>query len=511
MKRFLTIYAVLLSALSANALEIPEIFGDDMILQQQTQAKVWGWAEAGHCVKVTTSWASEEYKADVAADGSWKIEVRTPKASYDKYTITFTEYKTDPSKDKNSQVVDTKKSEGVLIGEVWFCSGQSNMEMPLGGFWNCPVEGANETIAQSGKYRNSIRVATIPKVAKQEPQKKVEGKWEIPSPKTASRFSACGYYFAVTLADMLDVPVGIINCSWGGSCVEGWLPKEILLSYPDGLTATAPHDYLQRMVMYNGMLYPLAGYTIKGFLWNQGESNIGYEKLYADRFTTMVRLWRKMWNQPNDKLPIYTVELPPYWYDDVNGVQGADFRAVQHEIANQLENSGCVCTSDLIYDYEAKQIHGTQKLKIGQRLAYMALTRDYGMEGLASEAPEFEYLEEVDASKEEMTVIAGSAVEKNPNAKVKVLHLYFKNGDEGFDRLDNIEGFEAQDADGKWHDAVVWASSAWQNVKRQGCFLVLACPEVKDIKGVRYCYKNFIPGKLHGVRGLPVVPFQFKK
>lgn len=511
MKKLLTIFAVVLSVLSADALEIPEIFGDNMVLQQQTQVKVWGWAESDHFIQVSTSWSSQCYIAKVADDGSWKVEVNTPTASFDKNSITFTEYKTDPAKDKKAVVVDTKKSDGVLIGEVWFCSGQSNMEMPLGGFWNCPIEGADETIAQSGKYRNSVRVATIPKIGKQEPQKKVEGKWEIPSPKTASRFSACGYYFATTLADMLEVPVGIINCSWGGSCVEGWLPKDTLLTYPDGLTPVSPNDYHQRMVMYNGMLHPLAGYTIKGFLWNQGESNVGYEKEYVERFKTMTRLWRKMWNQPNDKLPMYTVELPPYWYDDVNGTQGADFRAAQHLIAKELENSGCVCTSDLIYDYEAKQIHGTQKLKIGQRLAYMALTRDYGMEGIAAEAPEFEYMEEVDANQEEMTVIAGTAVEKNPNAKGKVLHLYFKNGDEGFDRLDNIEGFEAQDADGKWHDAIVWASSAWQNVKRQGCFLTLACPEVKDIKGVRYCYKNFIPGKLHGVRGLPVVPFQIKK
>ena len=474
MKRLISFMFSLLAVLAANALEIPEIFGDNMVLQQNTKAKVWGWAEAGHYIKVTASWTADAYVAKAQKDGRWMIEVSTPVASYDKYSITFAEYKTDPDKDKKAAALDTKVSAGVLIGEVWFCSGQSNMEMPLGGFWNCPIEGANETIAQSGKYRNSVRVATIPKVGKPEPQNKVEGKWEIPSPKTASRFSACGYYFATTLADMLDVPVGIINCSWGGSCVEGWLPKDTLLTYPDGLTPVSDNDYHQRMVMFNGMLHPLAGYTIKGFLWNQGESNVGYEKQYIERFKTMIR-------------------------------------AAQHTIAKELENSGCVCTSDLIYDYEAKQIHGAQKKQIGQRLAYMALARDYGMEGIAAEAPEFEYMEEVDANSEEKAVIAGTAVEKNPNAKGKVLHLYFKNGDEGFDRLDNIEGFEAQDADGKWHKAIVWASSAWQNVKRQGCYLVLACPEVKEIKGIRYCYRNFIPGKLHNVRGLPVVPFESKK
>ena len=242
MKRLISFMFSLLAVLAANALEIPEIFGDNMVLQQNTKAKVWGWAEAGHYIKVTASWTADAYVAKAQKDGRWMIEVSTPVASYDKYSITFAEYKTDPDKDKKAAALDTKVSAGVLIGEVWFCSGQSNMEMPLGGFWNCPIEGANETIAQSGKYRNSVRVATIPKVGKPEPQNKVEGKWEIPSPKTASRFSACGYYFATTLADMLDVPVGIINCSWGGSCVEGWLPKDTLLTYPDGLTPVSDHD-----------------------------------------------------------------------------------------------------------------------------------------------------------------------------------------------------------------------------------------------------------------------------
>ena len=229
-KRFVSFVITLFAVLTANALEIPEIFGDNMVLQQQTKAKLWGWAEANHYIKVTMSWSADEYIVKVDADGSWKVELKTPEASFNKYKVTFSEYESDPNKDKKAVAIDTKVSNGVLIGEVWFCSGQSNMEMPLGGFWNCPIEGANETIAQSGKYRNSVRVATIPKVGKPEPQKKVEGKWEIPSPQTASRFSACGYYFATTLADMLDVPVGIINCSWGGSCVEGWLLEYTLLT-----------------------------------------------------------------------------------------------------------------------------------------------------------------------------------------------------------------------------------------------------------------------------------------
>ena len=504
MKRFCTFFVGMLTALSANAIELPEIIGDNMVLQQQSEAKLWGWAKPGNKIVASVSWNSESYSAVADNDGKWTVKVKTPGAGYDQQSLVIKEM-------DGKKTVDEKNIHGILIGEVWFCSGQSNMEMPLGGFWNCPVEGANEAIAKSINYKNKIRVATVPKVGKQEPADRVAGKWEISEPKNASRFSACGYFFATTLVDMLDVPVGIINCSWGGSCVEGWLPKDTLLTYPDGLTPMDDTDYHAKMVMFNGMLAPLAGYTIKGFLWNQGESNVGKEKEYITRFSTMTRLWRKMWNQPGDKLPMYTVEMPPYSYGDVNGTWGANFRAVQHQIAKQLENSGCVCTSDLIYPYEPEQVHGSQKQKIGQRLAYMALTRDYGLEGVESEAPEFEYMKEVDASKEDQAVIAGTAVKENPNAKGKIMQLYFSHSSDGFDRLSDIEGFEAQGTDGQWHKAIVWAGSAWQNVERQGCFLKLVCPEAGEIKNVRYCYHNFSIGQLHSVRGLPVVPFTTEK
>lgn len=509
MKKILLMLALTLGTMSSWALDIPEIFSDNMVLQQNTDAKVWGWAKPNSEVVVYASWFSAGQTVSCKSDsnGKWEIKIKTPKASYEPQKVSIVE------KDGNKSL-DTKTIENILIGEVWFCSGQSNMEMPLGGFWNCPVEGANETIAQSGRYRNAIRVATIEKKGAQEPQLKAKGKWEICEPKNAGRFSACGYFFAQTLTELLDVPVGIINCSWGGSCVEGWLPKDILLTYPDGLTPISNEEYHTKMIMFNGMLNPVAGYTIKGFLWNQGESNVGREKDYITRFQTMTNLWRKMWNQPNDKLPIYAVELPPYRYGDgIDGVDGPKFRAAQHEIAKVLENYGCVCTSDLIYDYEPDQIHGTKKKEIGQRLAYMAATRDYGIEGIVAEAPEFEYMTECKASNDDNAVIAGSKVQ-NPDMigqVSKVYQLYFTNSQDGFDRMANIEGFEAQDENGKWHPAVVWSSSAWQNVERQGCFLKLACPEANEVKNIRYCYKNFVIGKLHNMRGLPVVPFSTEK
>ena len=330
------------------------------------------------------------------------------------------------------------------------------------------------------------------------------GKWEICEPQNAQRFSAVGYFFARTLTDLLDVPVGIINCSWGGSCVEGWLPKEILETYPDGLTPIDDTDYHRKMVMYNGMLHPLMGYTIKGFLWNQGESNVGYEKEYFERFQTMAKLWRTGWNQPGDKLPFYTVEIPGYRYgNDENGIDAAKFREVQHKIAHSLENSGCVCTNDLVYEWEKDQIHATKKLEIGQRLAYMAATRDYGMSGFWAENPEFEKMEVVEANEWDKAVIAGTPVAANPNDKGKVTLLYFTNAFDGFDRMQDIEGFEAAGDDGIFHPAIVWSSN---NDTRP--LLKMVCPEVPEIKYVRYCFKNFVVGKLHNSRQLPIVPFR---
>ena len=519
----LALFATLtLSWQGAQALELPEIFSSNMVLQQQTQARVWGWAKKGAIIEVSASWDDKQKTIvedaqnntitlgsktyTTTADkktGRWELQIPTPKASYNTYTMHFIE------KDAKGKPTDEMITlSNILIGEVWFCSGQSNMEMPMRGFWNCPVEGANQAIMQSGRYKKSVRVATIPKTPAQEPQDRVPGKWKECDPTTAAEFSALGYYFATSLTDLLDVPVGIINCSWGGSCVEGWLPKDTLMTYPDGIVPFNDTDYMQKMVMYNGMLHPLAGYTIKGFLWNQGESNINRAEEYIPRFISMTNLWRKLWRQPDDKLPMYTVELPPYWYDNNEGTNGAEIRESQHIIAHQLENSGCVCTNDLVYPWESKQIHGTKKLEIGQRLAWMAAARDYNMPGIAAEAPEFERMVKVEADPNQISVIAGTPVAQNKNAKGQIVKLYFSNARDGFSRLSDIEGFEAAGADGQWHKAIVWADSDWQGpAEENGCHLKLVCPEVADVKNVRYNFHNWAPGSLYNYMGLPIVPF----
>ena len=221
----LTLLASLAAVHTAWAVELPDILAHNAVLQQQSKARLWGWAKAGNYVQVTTGWDQHKYVAQAGDDGRWTLQVTTPKAGFDSYSIIYDEYSKRPLADTAAKPVDTKTMENILIGEVWFCSGQSNMEMPLGGFWNCPVEGSNEAIAYAGRYAQSVRVATIEKTPAQQPQSRVKGGWDVASPATAPRFSAVAWFFATTLTDILHVPVGVINCSWGGSCVEGWMPK----------------------------------------------------------------------------------------------------------------------------------------------------------------------------------------------------------------------------------------------------------------------------------------------
>ena len=202
------------------------------------------------------------------------------------------------------------------------------MEMPLRGFTNCPIEGSNAEIAKANSNKN-IRCVTIPRVEAMTPQKEVSGKWQISNPENTTWFSATGYFFAKFLSQTLDIPVGIINCSWGGSTVEGWLPESIVKDYADIDLKKTDYDYTfqKPVIMYNGMLKPLQNYTIKGFLWYQGESNVGKHRSYASRLNTMVGLWREEWGL--GELPIYYGEIAPYTYGDT--VEGAFMKESQYD------------------------------------------------------------------------------------------------------------------------------------------------------------------------------------
>ena len=466
---------LLLSCNLAQAkIELPEIIGDNMVLQQQTNAHLWGKATPKATVAISVSWSGEKFTTRADKEGHWLVSVPTPAASKDEQTIVIEE--------NGEQTVISR----VLIGEVWFASGQSNMEMPLNGFWNCPVEGSNEVIATASENRY-VRIAPIPQNGQTKPVEEVKGKWEVPSPATAPRMSATSYFFATMLQRALDIPVGVIACAWGGSRVEGWLPESIVSKYDDvnvkqeqekGWNGQWWH-YHTPCIMYNGMLHPLRHYTVRGFLWYQGESNVGKHDTYPQRLKTMVDLWRSEFGGTAADMPFYEVEIAPWGGND--DWSGPRFRECQHEAARIIENAGCICINDLVYPYERWQIHPAQKREVGNRLAYMALNRTYGFKSIACDSPEFDHMQVKDGE----------------------IEVFFRYADDGLSPWQDIEGFEIAGDDDQYKPAKARLNESNKSI-------VVSSPEVPQPKNVRYCYRAFQIGNLKNHRGLPAVPFRTK-
>ena len=465
MKRILLLAVALAAAWTAAAkITLPEIIGDNMVLQQNAEAKLWGWAEPHTTVKVAASWGVKA-TARSGADGRWEVMLKTPAGGYDPQRITI-------AGDGRVELND------ILIGEVWFAAGQSNMEMGVQGFHNCPIARSNEVIARADARRGKIRYVKIPKTASYTPEERVAGRWNEFSTETAPLCTAVGYFFAEMLNDALGVPVGVIDCSWGGSRVESWTSQEILETYPDidvsekGIAAV--DEWLRPLVMYNGMLHPVAGYTVRGYLWYQGESNVGAHAVYAERLVNMVKLWRGLWGQ--GELPFYFVEIAPfnYWGSDLS----AFLREAQCRAQELIPNSGMICTNDLVEPYEFCNVHPKNKRDVGYRLAFMALNKTYGMKEIACQSPQYESMEIRD----------GKA------------HVRFKYMDQGFNRMADIRGFEICGADKVFYpaDAVVENQFA----------LVVSSEKVPEPVAVRYCFRDFQPGNLGDTRELPVVPFR---
>ncbi len=447
---------------------LPDILSDNMVLQQSTNVKLWGKASPNSVVKVQPSWVKMTTTVKTDSKGNWQTTIQTPAATFSPQTLTFSD----------GEVLTLKN---ILIGEVWLASGQSNMEMPLNGFWNCPVKGANETIALSGQNKG-IRFATVPKTPAYEPQETVAGKWMESNPNNAPWFSATAYHFAQTLYHSLDVPVGIIVCSWGGSRVESWTNRQILETYPDiDLTKKGiedVQDWKRPLLMYNGMLKPLNNFTIKGFIWYQGESNVGKHTDYPARFAAMVELWRKDWGLGN--LPFYYAEIAPWIYGDGElGTSGALLREAQFKSQFIIPNSGMISTNDLVEDYEKTNIHPRNKTDVGKRLAYMALNQTYAFKNIAAHGPEFKSMEVKDG---------------------KII-LSFNYAPDGFNRENDIRGFEICGSDKVFVPAVARLDN--NNLK-----IILSNDQIPAPVAARYGFRNFQPGNLANTRELPVVPFR---
>lgn len=447
---------------------LPDILSDNMVLQQQIEVKLWGKATANREIIISPSWDDRKYRVISDDNGKWLVKVQTPAASYNTYSITFSDG-------------EKTKLNNVLIGEVWFCSGQSNMEMPLNGFIDSPVKGGNETIATSGQWKG-IRMATIEKNGQVMPVDECKGRWKLSNPQNAPKFSATAFYFAMMMNKVLDVPIGIINCSWGGSRVEGWLPRDIVEQYPDinlerDIRLEEGHNwwhYMSPTLMYNGMIKPLQNYTIKGFLWYQGEANVGRHNTYAERLKTMVELWREEWDL--GELPFYYVEITPL--GSRVELDKALLREAQFKAQKIISNSAMISTNDLVDVFEKDNGHPRDKINVGNRLAYMALNKTYNLKGIEAFGPIYESMK----------------IEDN------VAILSFKNADDGFNRLNDLQGFEIAGKDKVFYSA---KAELYNGIK-----IKVYSDKVPNPIAVRYGFRDYMPGNVTNTRELPLYPFR---
>lgn len=457
---------------ASEGLSIKYPCSDGMVLQQQTAALVWGHATAGAKVSVTPSWDGKSYSADTDSEGVWRVYVDTPAASYNTYEI------------KVKGDSDELTISNVLVGEVWIASGQSNMEMPIKGFGSCPVEGANDVIS-AAPMPDKLRMFTVAIYQPEEPVYDVHETrgWEGAGPETVSEWSATAYFFARKVNEVLDVPVGIVALPRGGASVESWLPKETLAAWGDDLSPEYIEENFEEWTlpykMYNGMEQPVKGYTARGFIWYQGCTNVGKDEQFEPRMQELVRQWREDWGDTDNHMPFYQCEIAPFDYGGVQDNKGALLRQAQHNAAHSIPNSGIIVTNDLVYDYEANNVHPCQKEPVGKRLAWMALNKTYGFSKIACESPE---------------LIKATAVDGG-------VLLEFSNLSYGLNRTVGVEGLEVCGSNGVFRpvETIMFMNDP------QGIFI----PGLA-LKEVRYGWGDFKPGNLKNCEGLPLSPFDIK-
>jgi sialate O-acetylesterase len=339
--------------ISKAGISIPEIFSDNMVLQQKSEIALWGWAKTGEMVIVKADWMDTEVTTKADVQGTWKIIVKTPGAG-GPYNIHI----------KGSNELTLKN---VLIGEVWLCSGQSNMEMSAQ--WG--INNGEEEI-KNANYPE-IRLFTVFSSTSHYPQDHLTGKWSVCTPEEMRNFSAIAYFFARKLHQELGVPIGVINSSWGGTPAEAWMPEDVIQK-DDFLRAAAakqkpvPWGPVEQGRIYNSMISPLIPFHIAGVIWYQGEANTVNAYAYRQLLSGLIKSWRSRWEYD---FPFYYVQIAPYKYD--NPSEGVEVRDAQRKVL-EVPNTGMAVISDIC---DTLNIHPKNKQDAAIRLAYLALNRYY--------------------------------------------------------------------------------------------------------------------------------------
>lgn len=467
----LSLFLALSRTASGQDLKVADIFSDNMVLQQNSDPAIWGSASKGEKISVTASWDSKTYNTIADKNGHWKITIHTPVASYSLYQVKV-------------QASKTILLNNVLIGEVWLASGQSNMSMPLKGYYCQPVSGSTSAVLRSAHRK--INFINIPPVAAYTPIDTFSAVWQEARPDNAGECSAVAWFFAEKLQEDLDVPIGIINSSYGGSTVEAWMDQNACRSFKDIKVPVLKNETSKDVnnvptVLFNGMIHPLIGYGLKGVIWYQGESNIFNVSRYAPSVVRMVEEWRKLWGAGD--FPFYYAQITPYDYKEWNFFTpehseiSAYLRETQSKVQMLLNNSAMSVNLDLGLK---SQIHPSAKKEVGERLALLALNKSYGQKGFEAESPQFEKM----TVEEEKAIIHFNRQFNGITSNEKTLQL-----------------FEIAGENKVFHKAEAY-------IDQSNGTIVVSNKLVKEPKAVRYAFKDWVEGEVFGTGGLPVPSFR---
>lgn len=486
--------AVMTSTPVAAELKLPSIFGDSMVVQRDVPVHVWGWTEPGQSVKAQLG--DRSGKTVAGQDGRFDLSMTALPAG-GPYELVI-------------EADEKKVYSDVLVGEVWVCSGQSNMA------WQ--VSNANDADLEmlSSNYPE-IRLISVPQLGTQEPQRDFSGSWAAADPTTVKDFSAVGFFFGRRLHQVLDVPIGLIDNAWGGSAAEAWVPVDVLKEdgkYDELLasweTRMASYDYEsieaawqtkfekwkeggrkgnaprkprndaagnQRPAnIYNGVLKPTIGYTIRGAIWYQGESNASRAYQYRDLFPLMIQTWRDQWGQGD--FPFYWVQLADYRNEtaEPGDSDWAELREAQTMTMSRLANTGQAVIVDV---GEGRDIHPRNKQIVANRLVRWALTNDYGI-----------------------TVPCQSPTYASMEVNEGRVTLQFDHVGQGLYTFDVPEaiGFTVAGEDQKFYNA---------NARVIGKDkVVVSAPEVPNPIAVRYAWATNPICNVQSRDGLPMTPFR---
>ena len=438
-----------LQLLHANV-SLPAIFTGNMVLQQNAEVRLWGWGKPLEKITVTTSWSNDTLRTVADNQANWEVKLPTPKAG-GPYEITIQGY-------------NQRKLSNVLTGEVWLCSGQSNMEWTAGmGIDNGEEEIKNANYPDIRFIKIGYRTAATPQVDA------FSDGWEVCTPESMSNHSAVAYFFARKLQAELGVPIGLIDDNWGGTAAESWVPgkvfeADVMLAEAAKLLKNEPWATDQPGIIYHAMVAPLTHFNIAGVIWYQGETNTANPLTYKELFSTLIKTWRSEWGY---EFPFYFAQIAP-WKGYGAGGSGALVRDAQRRTL-EVPNTGMVVTSDI---GNLDNIHPKNKQDVGLRMANLALKNYYKTTDVEASGPLYRSFE----------------IEKN---KIRIF----------FDHADGLQGRGGA----LTHFEIAGEDQVFQPAEAviEGSTVVVSSKNVKLPVTVRFAMSNTAEPNLFNGAGLP--------